>query len=190
VDTVELNPENLNPLIPRARVSLSPCIIPRAHTRSSLTSARPSHRRATAGSPRRHRREPAPPPSGARTVTATGPRCRPGSPTPRSYSSSTHTSSRSRSDIGSFRRQESRRPPVAPHAPDKNKYASDSKREGITPLWLLVVCRQGPRLICSTEVSAAVHSPLVCPALSPTRLDDVQLAFCLVDSVVFPIKEP
>jgi hypothetical protein len=50
--------------------------------------------------------------------------------------------------------------------------------------------RQGPRLICSAEVSAAVHSPLVCPASSPTRLDDVQLAFCLVDSVVFPIEEP
>jgi hypothetical protein len=125
VDTVELNPKNLNPLIPRARVSLSHPVSSRAPTLSPLS---PAPGRAAAA-----------PPPGARAAVsrlrhhASGPRRRPGSPTLRSYSSSTHPSSRSRLDFGSFWRQESRRPPVAPRAPDKNRYASDSRREGITP---------------------------------------------------------
>jgi hypothetical protein len=102
VDTVELNRENLNPLIPRVRVSLSLCLLPRAHTYALLLphqfTAPPRHHRATAGSPRRHRREPAPPPrrreraAPPRAGQATAPARqlgtdRPGSPTPRSYSS-------------------------------------------------------------------------------------------------------
>jgi hypothetical protein len=56
VHTVELNHENLNPKIPRARLSLSPPVSSRPHTRAPLSpSARPSHRRATTGSPRRLR---------------------------------------------------------------------------------------------------------------------------------------
>jgi hypothetical protein len=91
VDTVELNRENLNPLIPRACISLSLCLLPRAHTYALLLphqfTAPPHHHRepappppgacaATAQSPRRHRPEPAPSPPGARAVTTTGPRRR------------------------------------------------------------------------------------------------------------------
>ena len=57
MDTVELNPENLNPKIPRARGSLSLTLSLPAHTLLSVTRAKPRRRRATARGPH-HRRTP------------------------------------------------------------------------------------------------------------------------------------
>lgn len=107
-------------------------------------------------------------------------------PTPRSLSF-THPS-RSRSDLGSFRRQETTR--RAPRALDKKRYASDSRGERDYAALIADSLPPGASSDLLRRGERCGALPVVFPASNLTRLDDVRRASCLVDSVVLPVEEP